>query len=82
MILEHTGVADPPRTHNLRSLADAAGLDVPRGYYIFIRDLTAHSVLARYPSDNNPYDYNRANVSNILTQTQEVYEWLKSMSRR
>ena len=67
---------EPPHTHVLDRLARMAGIDIPEEYDRFITDLSNESVSARYPEPSDVY--NEEIAADVLSQPEEVYEWLKS----
>ena len=76
MLVEHIGLAEPPRIHNLLDLAGIVGIDLPDEYEAFLGNLSKHSVSARYPQSLD--EYTAGIADSILSGTMEVYEWLQS----
>ena len=77
ILIERSGIQNPPRTHNLIDLAGDAGIDLPAEYYGFMLELSKQSIAARYPEDS-VYRYDEELAASTLSQVREVQEWLKS----
>jgi HEPN domain-containing protein len=70
----------PPKTHNLKELADAAG--VPIKISLYLRDLTPHYIVSRYPDASNgiPAElYTKQTARDLLEKATEVLKWVKEM---
>lgn len=69
----------PPKTHNLKELADVAG--VPIKISLYLRDLTPHYIVSRYPdaSGGVPAElYTEQTAKELLEKAEEVLKWAKS----
>ena len=77
ILIERSGIQNPPRTHNLIDLAGDAGIDLHAEYYGFMLELSKQSIAARYPEDS-VYRYDEELAASTLSQVREVQEWLKS----
>ena len=70
----------PPKTHNLRELLQAAGLEAPGPLETFLLKLAPHYLVSRYSDvSGGPAHlaYNKALGEEFLVGTEEVFEWLK-----
>ncbi|MCL4368727.1 MAG: HEPN domain-containing protein [Actinobacteria bacterium] len=76
-VVELGGMEIPPYTHNLRRLAELAGVTLPPPYEDFIAELTPQGVAARYPESIQAYD--RKTARRYLDLTKEVYAWLRQL---
>jgi HEPN domain-containing protein len=68
----------PPKTHNLKELAEF--IDVPVKISIYLRDLTPHYIVSRYPdaSGGVPAElYTKETAESLLKKAVEVLEWAK-----
>jgi HEPN domain-containing protein len=66
----------PRRTHSLLDLAEQAGL--PPRYHSFLRELSPHYIVSRYPdaSGAEPADlYDGRSSRSILKKSEEVLRW-------
>ncbi|MBN1509560.1 MAG: HEPN domain-containing protein [Sedimentisphaerales bacterium] len=79
-LYEQTLQEAPPKTHNLLFLLDKIGLkpDIDKGKAI--TRLNEASVGTRYPDDIDKLQskYTQGIATQILTQTQEILEWIKN----
>ena len=70
----------PPKTHNLRELLQATGLQVPEDVETFLLRLGPHYVISRYSDvSGGPAHlaYNKAMAEEFMAGTEEVLKWLK-----
>ena len=71
--------AVPPKTHNLRYLAERIGAVLPEEIDVFLTTLNDLSVPTRYPDDlaRLAAEYTPARTREILTHTRESLAWIK-----
>ena len=73
----------PPKSHRLRALAELAGLydNMNEDQRHFLNLLEPLNIEARYPSEKSRIssELNANRCRSIMKQTQEVYEWIKTM---
>lgn len=69
----------PPRTHNLKRLADMLPLELSESQLILLQVLKTTYIKSRYPEDEEDSSIeNPEYVLEILNQTKELFECLKS----
>jgi len=82
IIIESKSVA-PPFSHNLRRLAEIAGIDqeMAEEQINFLDDLSPFCVAARYPAYKNKMaGIATENVfAKYLVKTKEMFQWLKNL---
>jgi len=80
VIAERSGQC-PPRLHNLRRLAEHAGIELDPGQTVLMEDLSRYYIQSRYPEEipalSRGLDQERGRQ--VLTQTEDVLQWLSSM---
>jgi HEPN domain-containing protein len=74
----------PPRTHDLESLMELAGLMPDEDMDGFISELSNISVITRYPTDFNRTlrEFSRQRAEDIFKGTTEVFDWIKRQLKR
>lgn len=72
----------PPRIHQLVRLAEVAGLMIAEEQADLFRELSAYYFQTRYPEEIAEVgsQVNEQQAQRVLTRTQEMVEWLSSMS--
>jgi len=69
----------PPKTHNLRYLAQLSGAEIPQEIFDFLSMLSDISIPTRYPEDFGKlveaYDQNVARK--YADKSKEVFEWIR-----
>ena len=70
----------PPKSHNLRYLAERIGVPLPEGIDNFITTLNDVSVPTRYPDDLRKLisAYSQERTKQIITQSRETLTWIKA----
>ena len=75
----------PPRKHDLEVLADAAGVlsQLDEGQLDFLDTLSLYYIESRYAEDRDALAKNctRTVTKAALEQTEEIFEWLKSIMK-
>jgi len=82
LIVQKTG-AVPPRTHNLKQLADTAGIELSDECRRFLEELTAYYIQSRYPEEIRRMgaSIRREQAEQTLRQTEGEIQWLLSMPK-
>lgn len=77
-IVEREGV-EPPRVHNLVSLATRAGVQIPASHQAIVNELDSMSVVTRYPDGRRAIGKSLTNERAKATYDRTVgfSEWLK-----
>ena len=75
--VKNAGV-DCPRIHNLVRIADLAGLDVTDSQRIFLAEVTAFNIRARYPDHKREFSAtaNREFTASYAGKIKEFRQWL------
>jgi len=70
---------EPPKIHDLKTLAKIMNLEIPEEMEPFVGKLTAISIPARYPKDlkQTLKGYDRARTRTILMDSKKVLKWMK-----
>ena len=76
ILLERSGRNEPPRTHNLASLVERAGLYLPGEHLVFLEIISHLATDTRYPENDSLYT--RGFCERMMSGSQEVHQWLKS----
>lgn len=73
---------NPVKTHDLSYLAEKIELRLPKAHQVFLEDLNDLSIPARYPDELEKLikQYKKDNTKKILSQTKELWRWLKKKS--
>jgi HEPN domain-containing protein len=69
--------AQPPKIHNLITLAQRTRLPISEEMTTFLRRLNAYQMLGRYPDYGGEASLSQPHAQEILNEAGEVLTWLK-----
>lgn len=71
----------PPRIHHLVRLAELAALEMSDQRADFLRELSAYYIQSRYPEEISDLasQVKEDEARRVLSQTEEIVQWLNSM---
>ena len=73
----------PPKIHDLKTLLERTGVEIPDALASIIKELDHASIPTRYPEDLKSIltSYTKEYCSGILKQTEETLQWLQAHQR-
>lgn len=79
-VVQHKTGQIPPRTHNLKTLAELAKVELPSEQDTFLLKLSAHYIGTRYPDDLSQFykAYTVEHAKEIFEKTRGLFLWLKN----